>query len=169
MNGAIHAARFAGSFARALIPSAYALGYCMPPASRAGAAVLSRVEDWGRASTGPRLSPKVPDRSRPTALFIDEAALPVAAATCAERLCLFETLSAGSRLCRPAGRDAERLCLSEALCLPVCGSAALLFCWFAAVPPCCAERLCLSETPCLPFTRGYASCSRFQETIPAST
>ena len=76
MNGAIHAARFAGSFARALIPSAYALGYCMPPASRAGAAVLSKVEDWGRASTGPRLSPKLPDRSRPTALVINQAALP---------------------------------------------------------------------------------------------
>jgi len=31
----IHVARFAGSIARALIPSAHALGYCMAAASRA--------------------------------------------------------------------------------------------------------------------------------------
>jgi len=103
MNGAIHAARFAGSFARALIPSAYALGYCMPPASRAGAAVLSKVEDWGRAGTGPRLSPKLPDRSRPTALFINEAALPL---RCAEWLRLSDKVL-------PLFLEGYAFCISE--------------------------------------------------------
>ena len=32
------------------IPTACAMGFPLPPASRAGAAVLSRVENWGRAS-----------------------------------------------------------------------------------------------------------------------